>query len=462
VLGVALRRLPISVRLGATFAVVFLVVLAALSGLAYWGLGETLRSETDRTLVAAVHAVDGSGQELGRLEEIERGGVGSPEFEIQVIAAGGSVVRSSDDDLRTRPVLSATQIADTRRENGLFADVVDEDDEAHRALAVPAAQGGVLVVLAELESVEDAQQGLLHLTLVLSPLAGVLAGATGWLVARRGLRPVARMTADAERISARDPFPRLAVPPTRDEVAQLGTTLNRLLDRIEEGRRREREFTADASHELRTPLAILRAELELARNRAPDEEFVRSLDSALEESDRLGQLIDDLLLLARTDAGNVTAREPVDVATLVDELIPGFRTLAAPRGITLTRNGDAAVLADRRALSRALANLLDNAVRHTPENSEVAVTVTQEAGGTAITVTDAGPGIPPQERQRLTQRFTQLDRGRSNGGAAGLGLAIVASVVAVHGGRLEIADGPSDTGLAVTLRLPSVAQGVSV
>jgi signal transduction histidine kinase len=170
------------------------------------------------------------------------------------------------------------------------------------------------------------------------------------------------------------------------------------------------------------------------RNHAQDEAFVQSLDSALEESDRLGQLIDDLLLLARTDAGHVSAHELIDASALVDELTPRLRTLA---------------------------NLLDNAVRHAPDGSEVTVTVRQDPGGTAITVTDAGPGIPPGERQRLTERFTQLERGRSGGGAAGLGLAIVASVVAAHGGRLEIDDGPSGRGLAVTLRLPSAASSPS-
>jgi len=453
--GAALRRLPISVRLGATFAVVFFLVLVALSALAYWGLGRTLRAEIDSSLVAAAHTLEKLGLDPGALEDGKRGGVGSLEFETQQIAADGSVAESSDDDLRNRPVLSGAEIAAARRDSGLFTDVVDEDGDSHRALAMPQAQGGVLVVLTELDAVEEAQDGLLHLTVLLSPLAGVLAGGAGWLVARRGLRPVARMTADAQRISAHDPFPRLAVPPTHDEVARLGTTLNQLLDRIEEGRRREREFTADASHELRTPLAVLRAELELARNRAPDGAFVRSLDSALEESDRLGQLIDDLLLLARTDAGHVTAHELMDVSALVDELTPGFRTLAVRRGITLTRSGDAVVRADRRALSRALANLLGNAIRHTPDGSEVTVTVRQDPDGTAITVTDAGPGIPLEERQRLTQRFTQLDRGRTASGAAGLGLAIVASVVAAHGGRLEIDDGPSGRGLAVTLPLPS-------
>jgi signal transduction histidine kinase len=264
------------------------------------------------------------------------------------------------------------------------------------------------------------------------------------------------MTADAKRISARDPFPRLAVPATRDEVARLGTTLNELLDRIEEGRRREREFTADASHELRTPLAVLRAELELARGHATDDRFVRALDSALEESDRLGRLVEDLLLLARTDERQVSAHDLVDVADVINPLLPGFRTLAQKRGVALLRKGDAdaVVRADARALGRAVANLLDNAVRHAPEGGTVTLEISRRPDGTAITVTDDGPGVPLEERDRMTQRFAQLDRTAGATGGAGLGLAIVASVTAAHSGRLEIADADSGQGLAVTIELP--------
>jgi heavy metal sensor kinase len=449
------RRLPISVRLGATFALCFVAVLVTLSSLAYWGLGRTLRAEIDRSLVAAVNTLVDD-PEVTDIDDWVVGGVQSPEFDTQVMTVDGRVRSGSDDDFRRQPLLSTAQIDTVLDDGALFLDVVDDDGEAHRALAVPLVENRteVLLAVAELESVQDAQAGLLRLAVLLAPLAGLLAGAAGWLVARGGLRPIARMTAEAEAISAQDPFPRLAVPPSEDEVGRLGRTLNRLLSRIEEGRRREREFTADASHELRTPLAVLRAELELARNHATDDAFRRSLDSALEECDRLGHLIDDLLLLARSDAGHVATTELVDVSEIVDELMPGFRRLAGRRGVTLARTGDAVVRADRRALSRALANLLDNAVRHTADGTAVRVTVGQEADGTAITVTDAGPGVPPKEREHMTQRFTQLDQGRA-GGAAGLGLAIVASVAAAHGGRLDIDEGPDGRGLAVTLHLPS-------
>ena len=262
------------------------------------------------------------------------------------------------------------------------------------------------------------------------------------------------MTADADALSAEDLSSRLALPHSRDEVFRLGTTLNSLLTRIQEARRRERDFTADASHELRTPLAILRAELELSRSHASGDELARALDSALEETDRLGHLVDDLLLLARADAGHVTPRMLIDVAEATDGLLPGFRALAARRAITVTRTGDAVVRADGRALGRALANLVDNAIRHAPDGGHVALTISQGIDSTSISVTDDGPGVPPEERDRMVQRFAQLDRTQSRGGGAGLGLSIVSAVAAAHDGRIEITQGPSGRGLTVTIHLP--------
>ena len=453
-----LRRLPISVRLGGTFAVVFLVVLAGLSAVAYWGLGQVLRAEVDRTLVSAARYLHDNGVTAQDIDELEIGGVESPEFETQLVDLAGRVVSASGPKLRDDPLVTRRDIATALREGAVFVEV-REDDEAHRALATPLkggpARDQVLVVIAELESVHDAQKGLLGLVLALGPVAGLLAGLAGWRVGQRGLRPIARMTADAYAISADDPSPRLELPPSRDEVFRLGETLNGLLGRIQDARRRERDFTADASHELRTPLAVLRAELELARRQADQKELVRALDSAIEESDRLGRLIDDLLLLARVEAGHVSARTLIDVAEVTDELLPRFRTLARRRGIALTSTGDAVVRADGRALARAVANLLDNAVRHAPDGGHVELAIDQLLDGIAISVTDDGPGVPPEERDRMTQRFAQLDRAKAAGGSAGLGLAIVAAVAAAHCGRVDLDEGPLGRGLRVTLCLPA-------
>jgi signal transduction histidine kinase len=459
--GRLVRRLPISARLGGTLAVVFLAVLAVLAGLAYWGLGQLLRSDVDRSLVAAADYFAGPRARGDDINEEEVGGVESREFETQVVAADGRLVSGSGPRLRRAPLLSDAQFATANLDGALFADVdvPGDDDGPQRALAIPLDRGEVLVVVAELDGVRDAQAGLLRLVLVLAPLAAVLAGLVGWRVARRGLRPIARMTADAHAISAEDLSARLALPTSRDEVFRLGTTLNGLLLRIQEARRRERDFTADASHELRTPLAILRAELELARGRATGAELTGALDSALEETDRLGHLVDDLLLLARADAGHLTPRMLVDVAEAVDGLLPGFRALAGRRGITVTRTGDAVVRADGRALARATANLLDNAVRHAPDGGHVALAIEQRPDGTAISVTDDGPGVPAEERDRMVQRFAQLDRTGTRGGGAGLGLAIVASVAAAHDGRVEVAEGAAGRGLTVTIHLPLATGG---
>lgn len=450
----ALRRLPISVRLGGTFAVVFLVVLAGLTALAYAGLGGIMRAEVDRALVSAARYLNDSGVSADDIDERTLGGVESLEFETQVLDRDGRVVTGSGPALREDPLITAATVTTALRQDAVFVDVLN-GGEVHRALATPLDQDPdqVLVVIAELESAREAQAGLLKLVLGLAPVAALLAGLAGWRVARRGLRPVARMTADADVISAHDPSPRLALPPSHDEVFRLGTTLNELLARIQDARRRERDFTADASHELRTPLAVLRAELELARRHAAGERLTGALDSALEESDRLGHLIDDLLLLARVDAGHVAPHTLIDVAEVTDEVLPGFRTLAHRRGITLTRTGDAVVRADGRSLVRAVANLLDNAVRHAPEGGHVALTMGPTPDGIAINVTDDGPGIPPDERARMTERFAQLDRTK-NGGGAGLGLAIVASVAAAHHGRVDIDEAASGHGLSVTIHLP--------
>ena len=458
--GALVQRVPISVRLGTAFAAVFVLVLAVLGALFWFGLGEQLRQEIDRSLVTAARALERPGSQLADLEQLDEarlGSVESPEFEAQVVSPDGALRDATDDDLDEFSVLTAEQATLARRTGSVFADVVDEDDDPQRALAVPTGprDGEILVVLAELEPVGDAQTGLLRLFGLLAPPAVLLAGAAGWYVARRGLRPVARMAADAERISARDPFPRLAVPPSGDEVARLGTTLNHLLDRIEEVRRREREFTADASHELRTPLSILRAELELTRGTAHDEQVRQALDSSLEEADRLAHLVDDLLLLASTDAGQIRPRGPVDVAEVVDGLLAGFRTLAGRRRITVESSGEAVVQADQRALARAVANLLDNAIRHAPDGGRVTVHVARRPDGTVITVTDDGPGVPSDERARMTQRFTQLDRTEMPTGGAGLGLAIVTSVAAAHGGRLEFTDAESGRGLSASIVLPA-------
>jgi len=449
-------RLPLSVRLGSAFAAVFLVVVAVLVVLAYWGVGRMLRQDLDRALVDVVAQVDASGSAMTTSADRKLGGVQSSEVETQLLDRSGKIVGASDDDLRRVPLLDRAELADVLDQDVLFTDASDGDDP-YRVLArpLPGDAGEVQVFAMDGDTVVDAQAALVSLAGPLVACAALLAGLTGWVVARRGLRPLTELTSQADALNPADPSRRLDLRHSHNEVASLGRTLNGLLDRIEDARRRERQFTADASHELRTPLAILRAEVEMLRDRTAEDSSLRApLDSALEECDRLTDLVADLLEVARADAGQMDRGRLVDVAAIVDGLLPRFSVLASRRGVRLTSRGDAAVHADPRALGRALSNLLDNAVRHAAEGGRVELEIIQRIPYVAVTVTDDGPGVDPAQRRRATERFAQLDPARGVGGGAGLGLAMVTSIAAAHGGSLELGTPPDGRGLAVTLRLP--------
>lgn len=455
-------RLPLSARLGAAFASVFLLVLTVLIALAHWALGSTLRGELDRALVDAAARVESRALAVTTFDELELGGVESSEVEFQLLSRSGRVLDRTDDDLR-RPLLTGEQLRSVLEHGVLFTDAYD-GDELQRVLARPPSgeNRGVLVLAVEMDSVVEPQAALLNRAGPLAALAGLLAGLTGWLVARRGLAPVTALAEQADALNARDLTRRLELHRSQDEIAGLGRTLNEMLTRIEDARRRERQFTADASHELRTPLAILRGEVELARAQVADSsELARSLDSALEECDRLRDLVDDLLEVARADAGRIDRSPRVDVAQIVDAMLPRFSVLARPRGVALTRRGDAAVNADPRALRRALSNLIDNAVRHAPQGGHVEVAIDGRGQYVTVSVTDDGPGVPPAQWEQVTERFAQGDPSRSGGGGVGLGLAMAASIAAAHDGALELGAPPEGEGLTVTLRIPVVATAAS-
>ncbi len=300
------------------------------------------------------------------------------------------------------------------------------DDEDVRLLATPV-DGQVVVVGESLEDRDEAVESLGSLLLVGGPIALLLAALAGYAATAAALRPVERMRARAAAIEASDPRGRLPVPDTHDEIRRLGDTLNAMLDRIEAAFARERTFVADASHELRTPLSILKAELELALSRGrSNEELTEALRSAAEETDRLVALAEDLLVIARSDQGQLPIRrEELRAADLLERV----RDRHAPDASIQVADG-LVVNADPLRLEQALGNLLDNARRHGGPNIELAA----EARGDRVRlhVRDDGPGFP--DGLAAFERFTRGDAARGRGGA-GLGLAIVDAVARAHGGR---------------------------
>jgi signal transduction histidine kinase len=292
---------------------------------------------------------------------------------------------------------------------------------------------------------------------------GVLGGAllalcAGLLIARNAMRPVTRLTATAREVTrTRDPDRTVPVPHAEDEVAELAGTLNEMLAALAESRAeteamlaRQRQFVADASHELRTPLTSVLANLELLAD-ALDGEHGEAAQSALRSSRRMRRLVADLLLLARADVGREARRAPTDLAQVVVEAAAELEPVAGDHVIEVDAR-PALVDGSRDDLHRLALNLMENALRHTPPGTHVSASVARVNGDVRLVVADDGPGIAPELRDRIFERFV---RGKGDrGGSFGLGLAIVRAVTRSHGGSVTIDDAPGG-GARFTVSLPA-------
>jgi heavy metal sensor kinase len=328
-----------------------------------------------------------------------------------------------------------------------------------RVLAVPVTGNSDVLVLSR--SLTETNRSLLQLALGLAAVVVVLIAAVallGYRLAGRALRPVREMAVMAREISDRDLHRRIDLDLPDDELGQLAATLNEMLARLETAFGGLQRFTADAAHELRAPLTLMRTELETAlRRRARpslDESEMRSL---LEETNRLSRMADQLLLLARADAGELgVSWTTVDVSDLVEETADRWRATAAGQGVEIRAAAPdtGALQGDPELLRRLLDNLLSNAVRHTPAGGVVTVAAGLDDGQWLITVADTGTGVPTELRGRLFDRFSRAAgaRGRDQGGA-GLGLSLAAAIVAAHGGAISLRTA-APRGAVFEVRLP--------
>lgn len=315
-----------------------------------------------------------------------------------------------------------------------------------------------LVLAESLQPVEDAVRRVLMLLLVAGPaVIGLTALAAYWL-AWAALRPVERITTDAQGIGIDQLNERVAVPRAHDETRRLADTLNAMLERIQTGVQEKHRLLADASHELRTPLAIMRNEVDvaLAANELPAPAR-QVLASAREEVDRMTRTIDNLLTSAQADEGRLELLTfPVDLRQLVDDAIRALKPLAVAKGVSLTAEGGCwEVQADPPRLKLVLTNLIDNAIKFSPPGETVRIDTWRRGDEVGVTVTDAGPGISPADEEHLFDRFFRVDNPLTpDFGGSGLGLAICREVAVAHGGRIWVDSSPGG-GSAFTLALPS-------
>lgn len=390
---------------------------------------------------------------------------------VQILTADGDV-RAASANVAGLAAVADVEPGETARVE-VVVDPDDDETEELLAVAVAVDAGGEELVVLVGRAVEDVFESTAIVTRLLVvglPLLLLVVAGTTWGVIGRALRPVEEMRREVDEISASELHRRVRPGSGDDEIARLARTMNRMLDRLAGAQARQRRFVADASHELRSPIASIRQHAEVAAahpDRVEVEELART---AIDEATRMQALVDDLLLLTRADEHTLhLERRPVDLDDLVFE--EAARLRSAPRAgsdaephaqpdveIDVRAVSGGRVDGDAAALRSIVRNLGDNALRHA--GSRVAFALTEDDRAVSLVVDDDGPGIPAPERERVLERFVRLDDARSrDGGGAGLGLAIVAELVAAHGATLRIGERPGG-GARVEVRFPPTATGI--
>ena len=394
--------------------------------------------------------------------------VAPPEDSTEIAGSDSTLAPVIDvpvDSVHVADTVLAVALARVGRRRPMYVTVEGERSPV-RVLALPREFDGRPLVIGAAHSLRAQRQLLHEVELALAagvPILLLLATAGGYLLARQSLQPVADITERAARIGAENLHERLPVGRPSDELGRLATVLNELLGRVSAAFDQQRQLIADASHELRTPVAILSSEAELAlsRERTPAE-LRKALSAVHEEAGRLQHVVEDLFLLARANAGErLLVMEELYVDDLAADCVEGTRALAARKDIELHFEGDndLPLRGDESLLRRLLLNLLDNAIKYTPAGGTVRVRARRAEHEYVVEVSDTGPGVPVEARDRLFDRFYRASRVRSAGaevGGAGLGLAIARWIAEAHGGRLVLA-ATGDGGSTFTLTLPSGA-----
>jgi signal transduction histidine kinase len=379
------------------------------------------------------------------------------------ISVAGGPLGSADG-----PELTAAQLSEAGTP---FTAAADTPEGSWRVLVQPLSGGSHLVIAYSLGDLDSTLTRLAIADALAAAVAvGLLAG-VGLPLVRASLAPLRGIESTAAAIAGGDLSRRIDHAARNTEVGRLAEALDMMLASIEaaylaradgearalQSQDRMRRFIADASHELRTPLTSVRGLAEYSLQQGSDaspEELLRLMGLIAREAGRMGRLVDDLLLLARFDAGRALDCRPVDLASIAAEAVQQARLVATTRPITLEAAEPVIVDADAERLRQIIDNLIGNAVQHTPPGTLVAVTVSSEPGSGRLTVADRGPGMTQEQASHVFERFYRTDGARTRArGGAGLGLAIAAALAAAHGGELTVDTSPGH-GAAFQLRLP--------
>ena len=449
---------------------IFAVALLIADGAVLASVAVTQSQESDAVLVAQAHVIVSNLQDTNG--QLALGGAdlpGETQSGIAVDAAvvsGNTVAAQTPNQPLANSVLLSLAAQAIGSGAGVWADVIDSRNVPRRVYAVPLSTDSVpmdaIVVSRSVGEMLAAQRRTFLILFVVSAALLVIGGALSYWLAGRALRPVRTIAGLARSISEHDLHRRVEVKVPPDELGELVDTFNTMLARLEAGFVSMGRFTADASHELRAPLALMRIQLEgaLSRSRSRDD-YKQTLESLQVEVEHLSRLADQLLILARADAGALLpAKDPIDVADFLHETAARWEGIAVEHGIRLEVSAPSSgrMDADPALLRRVLDNLIENAFRHTPEGTAVVLRGYASDGGWNLEVADQGQGVALEDRARLFTRFARTDSARSpENGGAGLGLALSAAIARAHGGTLELV--PSGgSGAQFTLHIPDSAR----
>jgi heavy metal sensor kinase len=455
-------NLPIRVRLTVWYAGLLAAILIGLGAFVVLQLRSDLETSVERDARQAASHLAGEFADEGPQELVaESRTVIGADGGAQVLDEGGRVVAVQPASGPRRSWVSRATLRQAL-DQGYAARSIERgpDRDRFRVVAVPVERAGVphvLVVARSLEQADASVGGLLTLLLLAGPAALAMTALGGWWLARRALLPVDRMTAQAEQIGVRHLDERISVPPAHDEVGRLARTLNAMLDRLQEGVDDKQRLIADASHELRSPLAVMRAEFDVSLRSDDLSPAARELlESAREEVGRMSRTVDDLLTLAQFDEGRLELlKTRTDLRAQLDVVARSVRTLADGKRLRLSVGGEPCVVdADEDRMQQALRNLVDNAIKYSPPGGEVHLMTWCRDGEAGVTVADEGPGLPPEARAHVFDRFYRTDGARRRGsGGSGLGLAICREVALAHGGRVWV-ESEQGTGSRFSIAVP--------
>lgn len=454
-------QLSLRTRLTAWYSVLLVLTVAVFSAAVLWLHWQLLLEQFDDGLksisATANNVVE---EELGGAKDLalaatDMAAVVRPaDGVVQILDASGSPIRPAAKPMPLPPDVRSSGFTRATRT------LMGADGQPWRVTVRSRNAHGLrylVAVGAPLDEAIEQWQTLLKACLIGIPLALMFAVAGGWWLGRHGLRPLTGMAAEAHSITAKTLDKRLTVPPSTRELAQLAGSFNHVLDRLGSALSTQRRFMADASHELRTPVSIMRtaADVTLSQPGRDEAEYREALAAVSQQASRLTRLVDDMLVLARADGGGYPmVLASVDLAALVNECVRELGARAEDKGIAVHAHLESVTLwGDEALLRRMFSNLLGNALTYTSTGGSVEISLATADSRLLLCVADTGPGIPPEDRERVFERFVRLDPARAAGGA-GLGLAIARWVAEAHGGSVRILSSGSD-GTVFAANLPA-------